>query len=284
MAEQAFALSPISASASLPTQADYDAISTAFMETARGRWFLAEYARRNRNADTSMVLEAVARIEQTLAAQKQPPAENAAPDLIAAVTSILAAARAGVETALANPAADNALTPARKSARIIREIAWGLRESGADGRICGLLDAQVAAIDAACDGFSTNDLRDGVLGAFDRAAKQISELGTQAAQPAPRSQPQAFEKPKIVPAKVETTVVRLEQPQPASIQKPAPATPAPAPAPQSLDETSLFANIGGSLGASLLVSGVVAKAPSPKSDPLAPIRRMSAAEKIAFFS
>ena len=186
MAEQAFALSPISANATLPTQADYDAISTAFMETARGRWFLAEYARRNRNADTSMVLEAVARIEQTLAAQKQPPAESAAPDLLAAVTSILTATRASVETALANPAADNALTPARNSARIIREIAWGLRESGADGRICGLLDAQVAAIDAACDGFSPNDLRGSVLYAFDRAAKQIAELGTQTGQPAPR--------------------------------------------------------------------------------------------------
>ena len=275
MAEQAFALSPISASATLPTQADYDAISTAFMETARGRWFLAEYARRNRNADTSMVLEAVARIEQTLAAQKQLPAESAAPDLLAAVTSILTATRASVETALANPAADNALTPARNSARIIREIAWGLRESGADGRICGLLDAQVAAIDAACDGFSPNDLRGSVLDAFDRATKQIAELAKPGVPPAPRPQPQTFEKPKIVPVKAETTVVRLEQPQPASIPKPA--------AP-SLDETSLFANIGGSLGASLLVSGVVAKPPSPKSDPLAPIRRMSAAEKIAFFS
>ena len=282
MAEQAFALSPISASASLPTQADYDAINNAFMETARGRWFLAEYARRNRNADTAMVLEAVARIEHTLAAQKQSPADIAAPDVIAAVNSILAAARASVETALANPAADNALTPARNSARIIREIAWGLRESGADGRICGLLDAQVAAIDAACDGFSPNDLRGSVLDAFDRAAKQISELGAQTGQPAPRPQPQAFEKPKIVPAKSEATVVRLEQPQPAPIQKPAPATPPPAS--QSLDETALFANISGSLGASLLVSGVVPKPPSPKSDPLAPIRRMSAAEKIAFFS
>jgi hypothetical protein len=282
MAEQAFALSPMSASASLPTQADYDAISNAFMETARGRWFLAEYARRNRNADTTMVLEAVARIEQTLAAQKQPPPQSAAPDLIAAVNSILTAARAAVEAALTNPATGDALTPARKSARIIREIAWGLRESGADGRICGLLDAQVAAIDAACDGFSTNDLRDGVLGAFDLAGKQIAELAKPGAQPSPRPQPQAFEKPKIVPAKAETTVIRLEQPQATPIQRPAPASPAPTA--QSLDETKLFANIGGSLGASLLVSGVVAKPPSPKSDPLAPIRRMSAAEKIAFFS
>ena len=52
-----------------------DAIREAFMETSRGRWFLGEYAKRNRNADTHMVLDAVARIEQTLAAQKQARAE-----------------------------------------------------------------------------------------------------------------------------------------------------------------------------------------------------------------
>src|SRR5207247_9212504 len=64
MAEEAFALSPISARAAQPSEEDYAAISEAFMETARGRWFLGEYAKRNRNADTSMVLDAVARIEQ----------------------------------------------------------------------------------------------------------------------------------------------------------------------------------------------------------------------------
>src|SRR2546430_13315237 len=71
MAEEAFALSPISARAAQPSEEDYAAISEAFMETARGRWFLGEYAKRNRNADTRMVLDAVARIEQSLAAQKE---------------------------------------------------------------------------------------------------------------------------------------------------------------------------------------------------------------------
>src|ERR1700759_1867266 len=84
MANQAFALSPISARANLPSEEDYDAIREAFMETARGRWFLDEYARRNRNADTSMVLDAVARIEETLAAQRQaPPSEDKRPELLA---------------------------------------------------------------------------------------------------------------------------------------------------------------------------------------------------------
>src|ERR1700750_2494637 len=89
MAKQAFALSPISARASLPSEEDYDAIREAFMETARGRWFLDEYARRNRNADTSMVLDAVSRIEETLAAQRQqqppPPTEDKRPDMLAAI-------------------------------------------------------------------------------------------------------------------------------------------------------------------------------------------------------
>ena len=71
MADEAFALSPISARAAQPNDEDYAAISEAFMETSRGRWFLSEYAKRNRNADTRMVLDAVKRIEQSLAAQKE---------------------------------------------------------------------------------------------------------------------------------------------------------------------------------------------------------------------
>ena len=71
MADEAFALSPISARATLPREEDYAAIAEAFMETSRGRWFLTEYAKRNRNADTRMVLDAVARIEQSLTAQRE---------------------------------------------------------------------------------------------------------------------------------------------------------------------------------------------------------------------
>ena len=98
MADEAFALSPISARAAQPSEEDYDAISEAFMETSRGRWFLGEYAKRNRNADTRMVLDAVARIEQSLAAQKQPEPEpapvvdSALPEAIEAIKAALAEA------------------------------------------------------------------------------------------------------------------------------------------------------------------------------------------------
>ncbi|MGL4811555.1 MAG: hypothetical protein ACRCXM_07250 [Beijerinckiaceae bacterium] len=42
---------------------DYDAIFAAVSETPRGRWFLAEYQRRNRAADTATVLDQIARLE-----------------------------------------------------------------------------------------------------------------------------------------------------------------------------------------------------------------------------
>src|SRR5215468_10290321 len=97
MADEAFALSPISARASLPGEEDYEAIREAFMETSRGRWFLGEYAKRNRNADTRMVLDAVARIEETLAAQRQPPPPP--PAVVDRLPEALVAIRGAVEKA-----------------------------------------------------------------------------------------------------------------------------------------------------------------------------------------
>jgi hypothetical protein len=49
-----------------PTEAEYAALCAALTETARGRWFLAEYARRNRQADTALVLAAIERIATAL--------------------------------------------------------------------------------------------------------------------------------------------------------------------------------------------------------------------------
>src|ERR1700686_1915792 len=83
MADEAFALSPISARASLPSEEDYDAIREAFMETVRGRWFLGEYAKRNRNADTDLILSAIDRVE-ALWRERGPasPAERVRFDLV----------------------------------------------------------------------------------------------------------------------------------------------------------------------------------------------------------
>src|SRR4030081_2262762 len=116
MADEAFALSPISARAALPGEEDYAAISEAFMEPSRGRWFLTEYAKRNRNADTRMVLDAVARIEQNLAAQKDAVPEHRLAEALAAIGEAVDAARATAAAALGGAAADQALAPIRRGA------------------------------------------------------------------------------------------------------------------------------------------------------------------------
>ena len=43
--------------------ADYAAVEAVLIESARGRWFLGEYARRNRTADTAMLFDAIAKLE-----------------------------------------------------------------------------------------------------------------------------------------------------------------------------------------------------------------------------
>jgi hypothetical protein len=191
MADEAFALSPISARAAQPREEDYNAISEAFMETSRGRWFLGEYAKRNRNADTRMVLDAVARIEETIAAQKKPePDDNRLADALAAIKAALVEARASATTALGDLALEENLAPARKGARVIREIAWRLREIGADGRICDLIDSQVGAIEGACGKIAATDPSAALGAAFDLIEGRIKAFDDSESEA-----PQLIEKP-----------------------------------------------------------------------------------------
>ncbi|MBR1268773.1 hypothetical protein JQ629_14770 [Bradyrhizobium sp. AUGA SZCCT0222] len=206
MADEAFALSPISARAALPGEEDYAAISEAFMETSRGRWFLGEYAKRNRNADTSMVLDAVARIEQSLAAQKEESlaiqreaanaqreaanAQRAAADAVAdnslaeakliealiAIRGALEAAQSSAMGAIDGLALDEKLAPVRKGARVIREIAWRLREIGNDSRICDLIDSQVQVIEKGAEQISSDEAKAALETAFASLAGRIAEF------------------------------------------------------------------------------------------------------------
>ncbi|HEY0328629.1 MAG TPA: hypothetical protein VGC77_05965 [Rhodopseudomonas sp.] len=255
MPEEAFALSPISARASLPSEADYEAIREAFMETARGRWFLGEYAKRNRNADTRMVLDAVSRIEQSIAAQKQAPASSGLVESLSRISALINDAKAAAAQALPNPG--EVLAGARQGARVTREVASALRDCGADTRICDLLDAQVAAIEAGHRDIAATGARDAVLATFDRLTQQIVDLASSTTKkppprPAPPAPPSATvhtmtdsraaaaERPPAEPvaaaapvAAALPVVARAIEPTPAPApaaapEPPAPVTPAPA--------------------------------------------------------
>ena len=86
------------------------------------------------------------------------------------------------------------------------------------------------------------------------------EIGQTDSAPA-ITEPEDVPAPELIP---EEPAARIA-PEPAEVPEAAEVVPTP------------------SLGASLLASGIVARAPS-RSDPLAPIRRMTQVEKIAFFS
>jgi hypothetical protein len=192
MADEAFALSPIHARASLPTDGDYDAICEAFMETSRGRWFLTEYAKRNRNADTRMVLDAIERIEQSLASQRQAQAEaqkpapvqaEAAPqvDLWPELAKAFTRARIEIAQRLVRESNEQAFEAIRASVETIKSVSWALRERGFDARICDFFDVQVNAI---TDGYTglvaessvASDTEAEVLAAFDALIDHVEGL------------------------------------------------------------------------------------------------------------
>ncbi len=388
MADEAFALSPISARATLPSEEDYAAISEAFMETSRGRWFLTEYAKRNRNADTSMVLDAVARIEQSLAAQKEESLQREASaaaqqqaaagisltEALTAIRSVVEAAQASAAEALDALALEQKLAPVRKGARVIREIAWRLREIGNDGRICDLIDSQVSVIEAGAAEISSAEAKAALEATFASIADWLAELSddeaprpfAEAAVVAPSPVPQEMapeavaeifeaapaqqasagptssfaaeaelaeaeaalaeaeaglaEEPVEVideaaadahdEAILDMIAMEMGAPDPldddgidapieSSFAVPTPVEPAlvaPAPEPvvapvepppvarTAVAQAAPEAPLEISLGSSLIASGIVRKPVVAANDPLAPIRRMSQAEKIAFFS
>jgi hypothetical protein len=101
---------------------DFEQIEDAVMETARGRWFLKEFARRTRNAETGRLLDAMGRIEKTLALQES-----------------VAISRFEVEK--------HAVSVDERCQRI-GGIAGSLRERGYDGSLCALIETEAEALAA----------------------------------------------------------------------------------------------------------------------------------------
>jgi chemotaxis regulatin CheY-phosphate phosphatase CheZ len=150
------------------TDSDYETILDAVLETARGRWFLAEHMRRNRQADTQLVLKAIGQLERSL--QERPSvlgAERMRLDLVDMANAIT---RTKSEIAAIKPArgsagkigfASNELdaivgTTEKATSEIlaavehIQEIAWTLREQGTDPAVCDVLDKQTTEACTAC--------------------------------------------------------------------------------------------------------------------------------------
>nr|WP_321980230.1 protein phosphatase CheZ [uncultured Cohaesibacter sp.] len=151
-------------------QEDYLAIEAAVMETARGRWFLAEYARRNRNADTDTLLTAIDKLEKTVVRERAPSSlmHQVRMDLTDMANAIERTKteiaqikhednqgserfeRATVELDAIVSQTENATGDILGAAEKIQEFAWTLREMGADSDKCDELDVEATNIYMAC--------------------------------------------------------------------------------------------------------------------------------------
>ncbi len=65
---------PLPPASQTVTDTEYEAIEAAVKETARGRWFLEEFAERNRNTDTRLVLDAIQRLQRSVLGAESAPA------------------------------------------------------------------------------------------------------------------------------------------------------------------------------------------------------------------
>jgi hypothetical protein len=113
---------------------EYAAIYAEIAATERGRWFLSEYVKRHRGADTQRLVGSLARAEA--AVRGDAPAELPAAfarnlaDLAAAIGQVEAVIAAG-----AAPAADGLAASER-----IQDIAFALREREIDAALCDALE------------------------------------------------------------------------------------------------------------------------------------------------
>lgn len=158
------------------SQADYEAIEAAVMETARGRWFMVEYAKRNRQADTLQLLGAIQRIERVVGLGVQETSRETNLIEAAALISDLrtdlerisgkADARSSGLAAQIEKAAGSVLAATES----IQEAAWSLRETGADEEACDTLDRRAAEISTAIS------VVDSVVQRIDKIADTIAML------------------------------------------------------------------------------------------------------------
>ena len=149
--ESSLAMSDARSSSPL-SAADYDAIAAAVMETSRGRWFLAEYARRNRQSDTEMVLSAIARLERLCTVPVAADSNAGLSDTartIAELRDDLDRAGVGGGSARLSSRVQETAANILDAAEAIQEIAWTLREGGAEPELCDRLDRRATEIHGA---------------------------------------------------------------------------------------------------------------------------------------
>jgi hypothetical protein len=206
----------------LPADADYDALCEALMASSRGRWFLEEYAKRNRNADTGLVLDAIARVEAVVRNEQAHQASQGVRIELLEMARTIAQTRADVAEAKpegsASPSAESG-TDVFAAAGRLQEVAWTMRERGLDMAMCDqIADLSTAILSASSLRNNPNDGRAQKLAeVLTSLERRIDAMLRAAAEPPPSDGSADRMAPDLAP----------ERPQLSAVALPAEATPQP---------------------------------------------------------
>ena len=161
-ADPATAASPWIVTAAAPGRGEpnYDAIYAAVVSTAEGRWFLSQYASRNRNADTAVVLAAIDRLETEVGRERRPPTAPApdpppGPDIarlrrdLGELADALMYARSDI-AAIELPGASTGRPRILAATEALQALTWFMRERGIEPLDCDRIDGCVGDIRAVC--------------------------------------------------------------------------------------------------------------------------------------
>ncbi len=147
----------------------YEQIEAAVMETSRGRWFLAEYARRHRHAETELVLESIDRLQRSLGVRHgvSPSADKLQNQILEMARALAQAERdiraiqpdnpagsrygsASTELSAVVDTTEQATQAILSAAERVQEYAWTMRERSGNEDECDLLDRCATEIYTAC--------------------------------------------------------------------------------------------------------------------------------------
>lgn len=147
------------------SEEDYQAIQEAVMETARGRWFLAEYARRNRVADTDKVLNAIDNVKTYITREHEPgdvmqmrlnivdmtqKIEQIKSEIANTDQSSPNISDAQIELNVVLDETETATSTILSSAEQIQGLGWEIRERGGCDAECDKIDEYATEIYMAC--------------------------------------------------------------------------------------------------------------------------------------
>jgi len=127
-------LAPLDLLVGLPDEADYETVHAAVMATERGRRFLAEYAERNRHADTKMLVGAIERVEAAIRGEPSAQSSTGLKEIAAAIERI--------DAVLAAVKAFNIHSAVEQ----IQDIAFVLHERPVEQSLCDALDGAIREI------------------------------------------------------------------------------------------------------------------------------------------